>query len=194
MKALLALLALSSGLFLALPHARQFTKAQTAVNSTNGSVQNLSQSVNSSPESGINPTPQLAFHHVTVSVENVDATAQWYVEKLGFTLERQFTLNNGEVEIAWLRVPGMRLDLAQVKGSQRSAEQRTVPPEHMLVQGWRHVVLTVDDIDEAYQTLTARGVEFIQEPRNYNPPGIRIAYFKDPEGNILELYSDLPQP
>ncbi|MBD2054464.1 VOC family protein, partial [Oculatella sp. FACHB-28] len=57
-------------------------------------------------------------------------------------------------------------------------------------QGWRHLAFAVDDVDRAYETLSDRGVEFISPPVTYDPLGIRIVYFKDIDGNILELYND----
>lgn len=44
----------------------------------------------------------------------------------------------------------------------------------------------VDNVDTAYATLKARGVEFTQAPAD-KPWGIRTAYFTDPEGNIWEI-------
>ena len=44
----------------------------------------------------------------------------------------------------------------------------------------------VDNVDAAYQTLSANGVEFTKAPVD-QPWGIRAAYFHDPEGNIWEI-------
>ncbi|MBD2463629.1 VOC family protein [Oscillatoria sp. FACHB-1407] len=132
----------------------------------------------------------LEIHHMTVSVADVEAASQWYSEKLGFTETKRVVLDNGNVQIAWMEIPGFRIDLAQVQGSGRPEEQNALPPQHMLSQGWRHLAFAVDDVDRAYEALSDRGVEFISPPATYDPPGIRIVYFKDIDGNILELYSD----
>jgi predicted enzyme related to lactoylglutathione lyase len=51
----------------------------------------------------------------------------------------------------------------------------------------RHMVgLTTDDVDGDYQRLSSKGVEFIEQPTNYD--GIRIATLKDPEGNLVQLF------
>lgn len=44
----------------------------------------------------------------------------------------------------------------------------------------------VDNVDAAYETLKANGVEFTKSPVD-QPWGIRAAYFRDPEGNIWEI-------
>ncbi|NJR50427.1 MAG: hypothetical protein HC780_13535 [Leptolyngbyaceae cyanobacterium CSU_1_3] len=43
-------------------------------------------------------------------------------------------------------------------------------------------------MDQSYQRLQKKGVQFLSKPFTYNPPGYRIVFFRDPEGNILELY------
>ncbi len=58
-------------------------------------------------------------------------------------------------------------------------------------QGWRHLALQVDNIDRTYERLQTQGIQFLSKPLTYNSQGIRIAFLKDPEGNILELYQDL---
>jgi lactoylglutathione lyase len=59
------------------------------------------------------------------------------------------------------------------------------------VTGPRHLVFTVANVDEAYAHLSKRGVDCLDPPASFDPPGIRIAYFRDPEGNVLGVYQDL---
>ena len=44
----------------------------------------------------------------------------------------------------------------------------------------------VENVDAAYQTLSARGVQFLRPPTD-QPWGLRTAYFADPEGNLWEI-------
>lgn len=44
----------------------------------------------------------------------------------------------------------------------------------------------VDNVDDAYETLKARGVEFTKPPTDV-PWGLRLAFFRDPEGNLWEI-------
>lgn len=59
-------------------------------------------------------------------------------------------------------------------------------------KGADHVMLCagVDNVDQAYETLKAKGVEFIKPPTD-QPWGIRAAYFRDPEGNVWEILHPL---
>ena len=54
----------------------------------------------------------------------------------------------------------------------------------------------VDDIDKVYEVFNARGVEFIVKPHLVAPMptyDLWLADFKDSEGNILALMSEVPK-
>ncbi|MEX0786334.1 MAG: VOC family protein [Dehalococcoidia bacterium] len=52
----------------------------------------------------------------------------------------------------------------------------------------RHMVgLDTDDIDADYERLKGAGVEFVEEPNTTPDRSLRIATFKDPEGNLVQL-------
>ncbi len=51
---------------------------------------------------------------------------------------------------------------------------------------WVLLCADVEDVDAAYETLTAKGVAFIKPPADQRW-GYRTAYFADPEGNLWEI-------
>jgi lactoylglutathione lyase len=53
------------------------------------------------------------------------------------------------------------------------------------------LIFSVNSVDEAHRTLQIRGVNFLTEPRNRPDWGIRTAHFRDPAGNLIEIYSPL---
>ncbi|MBI1730509.1 VOC family protein [Candidatus Acetothermia bacterium] len=53
------------------------------------------------------------------------------------------------------------------------------------------LILGVEDFDSSYQQLKKKGVSFITEPTSRTEWGIRVAHFRDPDGNLLEIYSAL---
>ena len=53
-------------------------------------------------------------------------------------------------------------------------------------------VFVVEDVDQAYAELGAKGVAFLTAPEDRPDWGIRTAHFRDPDGNLLEIYSSLP--
>jgi lactoylglutathione lyase len=132
------------------------------------------------------------IHHITYSVSNIEYLAAWYVENLSFKLARRFSLNEGATKFAWLDLNGFRIGMIQ-SGELSNCELTEVATASQSLRqlGVRHVVFAVDSVDDTYAALRGRGVAVLEEPRSFNPPGIRIAYVRDPEGNVLGLYEDL---
>lgn len=149
------------------------------------SQQNVVQAQRSEPEA--TDSLALQLHHITLSVNDVEQVSQWYVDTLGFTIGDRFTLtrpDGSEVQVVRVEIPGLQMNISKFDGS-------VSPNRGVDEQGWRHLALQVDNVDQTYQQLVAKGVQFLTEPFTYNPPGYRIAFFRDPEGNILELYQDI---
>ena len=53
------------------------------------------------------------------------------------------------------------------------------------------VCFEVADVDETYAELRAKGVEFVNEPIDMPGWGMRVVHLRDPEDNLIELYSPL---
>jgi lactoylglutathione lyase len=53
------------------------------------------------------------------------------------------------------------------------------------------VVLQVDDVDASVRDLEQRGVRFASQPTDQPDWGIRVAHFRDPDGNLAELFTPL---
>jgi predicted enzyme related to lactoylglutathione lyase len=52
----------------------------------------------------------------------------------------------------------------------------------------------VEDLEATVAELTPHGAQFVTEPRAYPDWTIRAAYLRDPDGNLLELWTALEQP
>lgn len=53
------------------------------------------------------------------------------------------------------------------------------------------IILKVEHVDKQYAALKAKGVEFLKAPYDMSAWGLRVAHFRDPEGNLIELWSEL---
>ena len=49
------------------------------------------------------------------------------------------------------------------------------------------LILHSNDLDKDYQRLAKAGVQFLGEPQYIEGWGMRCTYFRDPEGNLIEL-------
>ncbi len=55
------------------------------------------------------------------------------------------------------------------------------------------ISFSVDNVDETFAALKAKGVVFISEPMDMPDWGMRTLYLRDPEENLIELFTPLPQ-
>jgi len=53
------------------------------------------------------------------------------------------------------------------------------------------ICFSVDNVDETYAALKAKGVTFINEPTDMPGWGMRTVYLRDPEENLIELSNPL---
>ncbi len=55
------------------------------------------------------------------------------------------------------------------------------------------VVLQVNDLDKTVSRLRAKGAVFITAPADYPAWTIRAAHLRDPDGNLIELFTPLSE-
>jgi lactoylglutathione lyase len=51
--------------------------------------------------------------------------------------------------------------------------------------------MQVDDVDATVGEFESRGVRFVTQPTDQRGWGIRVAHFRDPDGNLIEVYTPL---
>ncbi|HEX2907904.1 MAG TPA: VOC family protein [Phototrophicaceae bacterium] len=127
----------------------------------------------------------------TIWVKDQNEALRFYTEKLGFEIRADVT--NGDFR--WLTIglkdqPELEFLLAAVKPShaltQEEANQLTkvVEAGKLGIGPWK-----TNDCQKTYETLKAKGVEFVQPPTD-RPYGIIEAIFKDNSGNVMVLSQD----
>ena len=121
-----------------------------------------------------------ATHHVAVICSDEATALDFYVNKLGFAVEKETWR---ETQQDWLRM--LRLgDTVIELFIKADAPRRPTEPEAL---GLRHLAFRVEDIEAAVAWLHARGIE--TEPIREDPyNGGRLAFFRDPDGLPLELH------
>jgi catechol 2,3-dioxygenase-like lactoylglutathione lyase family enzyme len=55
------------------------------------------------------------------------------------------------------------------------------------------LIFLVRDLDAQVKELRSRGAQFVSEPRDFPDWTIRATYLRDPDGNLIELYSPLEE-
>ena len=65
--------------------------------------------------------------------------------------------------------------------------------ENETLQDKLAIIIEVDNVNETFNTLQNKGVTFLTEPQDMAAWGIRVTHFRDPENNLIELFSELPK-
>jgi lactoylglutathione lyase len=102
----------------------------------------------------------------------LEFTVQWYQEDMEYAL-----FDIGETKIELLS----RKAMADVLGEANVPVVAGSSSNFILDFG-------VDDVDVSYNRLRKKGIEFITEPFDRKEWGARVAHFRDPDGNIIEIY------
>lgn len=128
------------------------------------------------------------IHHFGVAVAELEGAVAWYCEKLGFTVEKRFSLPEAHLDIVKLANPrGVRIELLKSfrEGVTRSDEQGLDEP------GAKHLCFLVDDIEEAVAEMRRRGIEVVQKPKVIEASGEKNCWIADLEGNRIEYIEEL---
>ena len=121
-------------------------------------------------------------NHIALNCRNLAAQETFFSKHLGFKRSRTFKAGQPD-EFIMLKLGSVRLELFPIDGEQEGdangGEQ---------VVGFKHLAFDVPRLEPAIAALRADGLE--PEPiidLDHLVPRFRIVFFRDPEGNILEL-------
>ena len=119
-------------------------------------------------------------------VTDQDAAKRFYIDNLGFEERTDITLGDG---YRWCTIghpdqPDLEVNLA-VPGPPLSDEMIGAVRRALDSGSWGGFGLTTDDCRKAYEDLSTKGVEFLQEPAD-RPYGVE-AVMRDNSGNWLVL-------
>jgi catechol 2,3-dioxygenase-like lactoylglutathione lyase family enzyme len=132
------------------------------------------------------------MHHMGLTVSDLERSIAFYT-LLGYEVTERIAEEGDEVARG-TGVAGATLSVAMLEGPGRSRLELIQylvpgdgpPPVPNNGVGAAHVCVEVDDVDDAYEQLGERGVEFFSEPITHES-GIRWVYAKDPDGVTAEL-------
>ena len=123
-----------------------------------------------------------AINHVAFYCWNIAAQEAFYTKHFGF--KRSRTFKRGEPgEFFLMKLGLVRLEFFSAKRDKAAGMKGGEQPV-----GFRHLAFDVPKLEPVLEALKADGIE--HDPIMEVPqvaPGCRIAFFRDPEGNVIEL-------
>jgi catechol 2,3-dioxygenase-like lactoylglutathione lyase family enzyme len=137
------------------------------------------------------------FHHVNITVENIERSMKFYTELMecellpgggmreGEEISEGVGIRNARMKNYRLRLPNSDAVLELIEYT--SEKGKPLEPHSVADFHIGHICFTVDDLDHVYQELQSRGVQFLSRPVVVKQTGAKFNYAYDPDGNILEL-------
>jgi catechol 2,3-dioxygenase-like lactoylglutathione lyase family enzyme len=120
---------------------------------------------------------KFSVEHLGLPSRDPTALKNWYEHALGAKL----IFDNGQTPPAYFIQLGGGLMLEIYEGDFSLKETAD-----NALNGWRHLALRVDSIEQAKAELEKRGVKF-SDPIKPAGGGGRVLFFKDAENNLLHL-------
>jgi glyoxylase I family protein len=141
-----------------------------------------------------NPTSafaSLSGHHVGIRVPDYEAAKRWYVDKLDFRVLHEWPY--GELQLAYLCPANddnfhIELLAGPVPHPRPVIDDLT---ESLNYGGYQHLCMHVDDVHGMLAELRRRGVDVVGEAFDLDAISRRLAFFRDPWGNMIELSQTL---
>jgi catechol 2,3-dioxygenase-like lactoylglutathione lyase family enzyme len=136
---------------------------------------------------------QLRFNNFAVAVADLERAIAWYGDVLGFTVAERGRFDAVNADYAMIDGAGIRIELVSREGGEVTPVDRTAPPHHLDVLGWKALVLEVDDLTAATVRFAAKGAEMLWADMLISPDR-RGTMLRDPEGNLVHIFSPLSRP
>lgn len=116
----------------------------------------------------------MLLHHIGISAQDVKTMIHFYTEIIG--LELMETVNLSGTDYYFVGDGRMMIEI----------EPAYNPGNRLYDNGFSHVALAVDDLEEYSGRLREKGVRFLLEPSQFRPDR-KIAFIEDQEGNKIQL-------
>ncbi|MFP3634784.1 VOC family protein [Bacillus sp. SIMBA_033] len=120
---------------------------------------------------------------IRLLVNDFKKSVEFYKDSLGLPIswlekEMEYALfDNGETKIELLS----RENMAEIVGEERKSLDGDAQSRFLLQ-------FKVEDVDKTYDYLHKQGIKCVNEPHDRQEWRARIAHFRDPDNNLIEIY------
>jgi len=137
----------------------------------------------------LNPPPAhgLRLHNVALAVGNLNAMIAWYETRLGFVVTERGRFDAVGADFAMLEAGGLRIELVSRASDIVRPVDRTPPPDHLRVLGFKALVFETDDLTRTTAALVEQGVEVEWTDQQLTVER-RSTMLRDPEGNLIHIF------
>ncbi|AFZ90257.1 MULTISPECIES: VOC family protein [Bacillus] len=120
---------------------------------------------------------------IRLLVNDFKKSVEFYKDSLGLPIswlekEMEYALfDNGETKIELLS----RENMAEIVGEERKSLDGDAQSRFLLQ-------FKVEDVDKTYDYLHKQGIKCVNEPHDRQEWRARVAHFRDPDNNLIEIY------
>lgn len=125
---------------------------------------------------------------IALSVPDIEASAKWYREMFGLSVERDMKVPDNSVHIVILRSSKLMIELIQHRDSHPPSTQLD---KEYLAQGFTKVGFFVENIESVVNKLKAKGVSFAYDLIEDRGTNVKFVMIRDNSGNLVQLFEPL---
>ena len=140
----------------------------------------------------------IAADHTGITVTNLERSLAFWRDVLGFELSHRADqtgqlaseitgVPGAEILIAVVKAPGHKIELLEYRGPADRKHENALRPCDV---GAVHLALTVDNLDEILDQISASGWKAAGKPQTLTAgpnAGKRVIYVRDPDGTTIEF-------
>ncbi|MBN3909216.1 MAG: VOC family protein [Nostoc sp. NMS1] len=129
---------------------------------------------------------KLQLTHLRLLVSNYKDSFLFYRDLLKFDVD----WGDEDSGYAELNTGYLKLGLFK-KELMAEVVPRIEQPSYVANRDKTVLIFAVDNVDEVYERVKNQNAIVVTEPQDRSDWGIRTAHFRDPDGNLIEIYSNL---
>lgn len=133
------------------------------------------------------PFASMQGHHAAIRYPDFEAARSFWVDTMDWRVLQ--TWPYGDLTLAYVMPPNQddfHLEILAGPGAAAQTLYGDVDAS-LAVNGLNHVCLSVESVDDTLAALRERGVDVVNAPFEIDDISARLAFFRDPWGNMFEL-------
>lgn len=127
-----------------------------------------------------------SIDHIGILTDNLQESIEFYTGVLGFSISTKMEMDEIGLSIVFVEKNGSKIELMGLRNVHERAEDIKIQLGDRVLPINDHVTFSVDDIEATVTQLKGKNVTFEMDPIELEG-GMKIAYFKDPGGALIEL-------
>ena len=133
-------------------------------------------------------TPAFSFHHVAISVRDIEQSKDFYEQIFGFELYQKYDTN--DMKIYLLKLNSFTLELFWFKEQETISNIKQEELQNLSKSGVKHFALKVDNLEEVREYLIQHNVEIYKDITIGRNP-LKYLFLKDPNGIQVEIVEEI---